>query len=100
MIIKINATEQERKDAKYAHELFTINAILVHIIGTLGLIKLLNISMNVAIGLLLLFLQLSLFILIFAPKKPYKMMRIWFMCIGNYHSIVTKFYFMRMGFIF
>jgi len=51
MIIKIDATEQERKAAKAAHELFTINTILIHIIGTLGLIKLLNTSMNIAIGL-------------------------------------------------
>jgi hypothetical protein len=51
MIIKLDATEQERKSAKAAHELFTINTILVHIIGTLGLIKLLNTSMNIAIGM-------------------------------------------------
>ena len=51
MIIKIDATEQECKSAKAAHELFTINAILIHVIGGLGLIKLLNTSMDLAIGL-------------------------------------------------
>ncbi len=51
MIIKIDATEQECKSAKVAHELFTINAILIHVIGGLGLIKLLNTSMDLAIGL-------------------------------------------------
>ena len=49
MIIKIDATEQARKSAKAAHELFTINAILVHVIGALGLIKLLNTSLNIAV---------------------------------------------------
>jgi hypothetical protein len=44
MIIKIDATEQNRKSAITAHELFTINTMLIHIIGTLGLIKLLNTS--------------------------------------------------------
>ena len=51
MIIKIDASSQERREAKAAHELFTINAILVHVIGSLGLIKLLNTSLNIAIGL-------------------------------------------------
>jgi hypothetical protein len=69
MIIKINATEQERKDAKYAHELFTINAILVHIIGTLGLIKLLNISMNVAIGFTIIISAIIIIYTYFRTKK-------------------------------
>jgi hypothetical protein len=51
MVIKIDATEQERKAAKAAHELFTINAILIHVIGALGLIKILNTSMDIAVGL-------------------------------------------------
>jgi hypothetical protein len=51
MIITLKTSEKERKAAKSAHELFTINVILVHIIGTLGLIKLLNTSMNTAISL-------------------------------------------------
>jgi hypothetical protein len=49
MIITFQSSGAERKEAKAAHELFTSNAVVVHIIITLGLVKLLNSSMNVAI---------------------------------------------------
>jgi len=39
MIIKIDASSQERREAKAAHELFTINAILVHAIGLTVLVS-------------------------------------------------------------
>jgi F0F1-type ATP synthase membrane subunit c/vacuolar-type H+-ATPase subunit K len=41
MIIAINASAKECRDAKIAQELFTINTVIVHLFLTLGLIKLL-----------------------------------------------------------
>jgi hypothetical protein len=41
MIIAINASAKECRGAKIAHELFTINTVIVHLFLTLGLIKLL-----------------------------------------------------------
>jgi len=72
MIIKIDATEQNCKSAKTAHELFTINTILIHIIGTLGLIKLLNTSMNVAIGLTIVISISIIFYTYLCTKKANK----------------------------
>jgi hypothetical protein len=98
MIIKIDATQQERKRAKAAHELFTINTILVHIIGTLGLIKLLNTSMNIAIGLTII---VSIGVIIYTYLHTQKIKKNdgylvylhWQMSLNRYKILITAYVF-------
>ena len=50
MITTIEAGADERRSAKAPHELFTINAMIVHLFFSLGMVKLFNLSMNFAIA--------------------------------------------------
>ena len=50
MITTIEAGADERRSAKAPHELFTINAMIVHLIFSLGMVKLFNLSMSFAIA--------------------------------------------------
>lgn len=98
MIIKIDATEQERKAAKAAHELFTVNTILVHVIGTLGLIKLLNTSMNIAIGLTIVISMGIIFYTYLRTKKikkdgAYLVYLHWQMSLNRYKILITAYVF-------
>ncbi len=98
MIIKIDATEQERKAAKAAHELFTVNTILVHVIGTLGLIKLLNTSMNIAIGLTIVVSMGIIFYTYLRTKKTkkdgaYLVYLHWQMSLNRYKILITAYVF-------
>ncbi|MDC0390718.1 hypothetical protein OAM64_03935 [Candidatus Thioglobus sp.] len=98
MIIKIDATEQNRKRAKAAHELFTINTILIHIIGTLGLIKLLNTSMNVAIGLTIVVSMGIIFYTYLRTKKAkksdaYLVYLHWQMSLNRYKILIIAYVF-------
>ena len=49
-MITIEASAKERKQAKAAHELFTTNAIVVHIFLSLGLVKIFNLGMSISIA--------------------------------------------------
>ena len=98
MIIKIDATEQDRKRAKAAHELFTINTILIHIIGTLGLIKLLNTSMNVAIGITIVASMGIIFYTYLRTKKAkkkdaYLVYLHWQMSLNRYKILIIAYVF-------
>ncbi|SMN15698.1 hypothetical protein CRYPA_1718 [uncultured Candidatus Thioglobus sp.] len=98
MIIKIDTTEQVRKDAKAAHELFTINAILVHVIGSLGLIKLLNTSLNVAIGLTIVISIMIVTYTFFKTKKakqndPYLVYIHWQLSLNRYKILISAYVF-------
>jgi hypothetical protein len=98
MIIKIDATEQNRKSAKAAHELFTINTILIHIIGTLSLIKLLNTSMNVAIGLTIVVSMGIIFYTYLRTKKAkksdaYLVYLHWQMSLNRYKILIIAYVF-------
>ncbi|MDG2395360.1 hypothetical protein [Candidatus Thioglobus sp.] len=98
MVIKIDATEQERKAAKAAHELFTINAILIHVIVSLGLIKILNTSMGVAVGITIV---ISAFIIIYTflrTKKakandPYLVYLHWQLSLNRYKILISAYIF-------
>ncbi|SFV76018.1 hypothetical protein MNB_SUP05-13-25 [hydrothermal vent metagenome] len=50
MITTIEAGADERRSAKAPHELFTINAMIVHLFFSLGMVKLFNLSMSFAIA--------------------------------------------------
>ena len=50
MITTIEADAEQRRCAKAPHELFTINAMIVHLFFSLGMVKLFNLSMNFAIA--------------------------------------------------
>ncbi|MDC9727042.1 MAG: hypothetical protein PSN35_04320 [Candidatus Thioglobus sp.] len=98
MIIKIDATEQERKAAKAAHELFTINAILIHVIGGLGLIKLLNTSLDIAIGLTIVISAMLIIYTYFRTKKaksndPYLVYLHWQLSLNRYKILITAYIF-------
>ncbi len=98
MIIKIDASEQERRAAKAAHELFTINAILVHIIGALGLIKLLNTSLNIAIGLTIVISMVIIIYTYFRTKKAkdeavYLVYIHWQMALNRYKILISAYVF-------
>ncbi len=69
MIITIDASAKERKSAKAAHELFTLNTIVVHIFLTLGLIKVFGTGMDVAISTSII---LSLFIIAYTYMRTKK----------------------------
>ncbi len=69
MIVTIDASAKERRDAKVAHELFTINMVVVHLFLTLGLIKLLNTNMSSAIGLSILISFIIIIYTYFRTKK-------------------------------
>lgn len=98
MIIKINATSEERKAAKAAHELFTINAILIHVIGALGLIKLLNTSLDIAIGLTI---SISIMVIIYTyfrtkkakEKDVYLVYIHWQMSLNRYKILISAYVF-------
>jgi len=98
MIIKIDASSQERREAKAAHELFTINAILVHVIGSLGLIKLLNTSLNIAIGLTVLVSMAIILYTYFRTKKAkvddvYLVYIHWQMSLNRYKILISAYVF-------
>ncbi len=98
MIIKIDATEQARKAAKAAHELFTINAILIHVIGGLGLIKLLNTSMDIAIGLTIVISAMLIIYTYFRTKKakandPYLVYLHWQLSLNRYKILIIAYVF-------
>ncbi|SFV77607.1 hypothetical protein MNB_SUP05-4-1058 [hydrothermal vent metagenome] len=98
MIIKIDASSQERRAAKAAHELFTINAILVHVIGSLGLIKLLNTSLNIAIGLTIVVSMAIILYTYFRTKKAkvddvYLVYIHWQMSLNRYKILISAYVF-------
>ncbi|HIB28363.1 hypothetical protein [Candidatus Thioglobus sp.] len=98
MIIKIDASSQERREAKAAHELFTINAILVHVIGSLGLIKLLNTSLNIAIGLTVMVSMAIILYTYFRTKKAkvddvYLVYIHWQMSLNRYKILISAYVF-------
>jgi hypothetical protein len=98
MVIKIAATEQERKAAKAAHELFTSNAILIHVIGSLGLIKILNTSMGLAIGLTIAISALIIIYTFFRTKKakendPYLVYLHWQLSLNRYKILISAYVF-------
>ncbi|HIB30770.1 MAG TPA: hypothetical protein EYO25_02175 [Candidatus Thioglobus sp.] len=98
MIIKIDASSQERREAKAAHELFTINAILVHVIGSLGLIKLLNTSLNIAIGLTIVVSMAIILYTYFRTKKAkvddvYLVYIHWQMSLNRYKILISAYVF-------
>jgi hypothetical protein len=98
MIIKIDASSQERREAKAAHELFTINAILVNVIGSLGLIKLLNTSLNIAIGLTVMVSMAIILYTYFRTKKAkvddvYLVYIHWQMSLNRYKILISAYVF-------
>ncbi len=98
MIITIDATEQERKAAKSAHELFTINAILVHVIGALGLIKLLNTSLDIAISLTIAISAIIITYTYLRTKKakqndPYLVYLHWQLSLNRYKILISAYVF-------
>ncbi len=98
MLIKIDASSQERREAKAAHELFTINAILVHVIGSLGLIKLLNTSLNIAIGLTVVVSMAIILYTYFRTKKAkvddvYLVYIHWQMSLNRYKILISAYIF-------
>jgi len=92
MIIKIDASSQERREAKAAHELFTINAILVHVI------KLLNTSLNIAIGLTVMVSMAIILYTYFRTKKAkvddvYLVYIHWQMSLNRYKILISAYVF-------
>ncbi len=98
MIIKIDATAEDCKAAKAAHELFTINAILIHVIGALGLIKLLNTSLDIAIGLTIVISTMVIIYTYFRTKKAkendvYLVYLHWKMSLNRYKILISAYVF-------
>ncbi len=98
MISTLEASAKERKDAKAPHELFTINTIVVHIFLTLGLIKIFNTSMSVAIGTAIL---ISLGIIIYTyfrtkkskTKEVYLAYLHWQLSLNRYKLLIGAYIF-------
>ncbi len=98
MITVINASIKERRDAKAAHELFTINTVIVHLFFTLGLIKLLNIDMNSAIYLSILISFTIIIYTYFRTKKAksndaYLVYLHWQLSLNRYKLLISAYVF-------
>jgi hypothetical protein len=96
MVIEIDSTQQDRKDAKLAHELFTINVILIHLFGTLSFIKLFNISMAISIGMTI-FISMSIVIYTYLRTKKakqndsYLVYLHWQLSLNRYKILITAY---------
>lgn len=95
-MITIEASASERKRAKAAHELFTINAIVVHIFLVLGLVKMLGVGMSTSIALAIL-ASLSIIAYTYTRVKkakqsePYLVYLHWQLSLNRYKILLTAY---------
>ncbi len=98
MIITLEASAKERRAAKTPHELFTINTVVVHLFFTLGLIKLFNMGMNLAIGLSIALSFCIIAYTFFRTKKakkddPYLVYLHWQLSLNRYKLLIGAYIF-------
>jgi len=97
-MITLETNPQIKRDAKTPHELFTINVIMVHLIFSLGLIKLLNISMATSIAVSILISLCIATYTYFRTKKakqndPYLVYLHWQLSLNRYKPLIIAYIF-------
>jgi len=95
-MITIEASAQERRQAKAPHELFTVNVMVIHLFFTLGLIKLLSVDMNLAVMSTIALSCLIIIYTFFRTKKakqndPYLVYIHWQLSLNRYKMMIVAY---------